>query len=458
MLRHPASYRDPSGFIFKKNHLFLRQINPSYFEEYNAIKSAGIYEQLWKKNWLISHEEIEKSDDKIIIQPDQLDFVTYPYEWSFTAYKHAAQLTLRLQLFLLEQGFSLKDGSAFNITFHQGKALFIDTLSIEKYRENEPWKALKQFNEHFFAPLVLAQEHGSFYLKTLQHRIDGFPLKEASRLLSWKSKFNPTIYSHIHFLGKKENKNTGELVEDTNSKGLSKAAQIKMLKSLELHISEMSLKENTEWSAYYQQTNYQDEAFEIKKKLVANWTHEINAQKVIDLGGNDGTFGKEALKHASQVIVSDIDQSAVDSCYTNTLKIKETRIIPIVTDLMQPAAGIGFNNEERDSFIERVKGYSPDLSMALALIHHITLSGNVPFEMSAVFFKSLSPYLIIEFPDREDSWVQFILDSKRDARHLFDDYNLAHFEESYAKHYSIVKKEQIPNTHRTLFLLKRHEG
>lgn len=457
MLRHPASYRDPSGFIFKRDQLYLRQINPSYFEEYQAIKKSGIYEELWHKGWLIRHEELSKSDDHIIIQPQQLEFISYPYEWPFTAYKHAAQLTLRLQLFLLEKGFSLKDGSAFNITFHKGKALFIDTLSIERYRENEPWKALKQFSEHFFAPLVLTSYYGSFYLKTLLHRIDGFPLKEASTLLPWKTKFNPTIYSHIHFLGKKENKNTGELIEDIVSKGLSKNAQMKMLKSLELHISEMTLKENTEWSAYYQQTNYNKEAFDLKKLIIANWTASIKAEKVIDLGGNDGTFGKVTLPQASQVIVSDIDQSAVNQCYTDNLKNRETRLIPLVTDLMQPAAGIGFNNEERDSFIARVKNFYPDVTMALALIHHITLSGNVPFEMSAAFFKSLSPYLIIEFPDREDSWVQFILKSKRDAIHLFDDYSLTNFEKSYLQHFQIIKKETIKGSRRTLFLFKRNE-
>lgn len=458
MLRHPASYRDPSGFIFKKDGLYLRQINPSYFEEYQAIKKAGVFEALWSKGWLIPHEEISSSVTEIILEPEQIDFITYPYEWSFTAYKHAAQLTLRVQLFLLEKGFSLKDGSAFNITFHKGKAVFIDTLSIERYRENEPWKGLKQFNEHFFAPLVLAKYYGSFYLKTLQHRIDGFPLKEAALLLPFSSKFNPTIYSHIHFLGKKENKKTGTLVEDTTHKGLSKMAQIKMLKSLELHINDMSLKENTEWSSYYQQTNYEDASFELKKNKISLWTQEVSAQKVIDLGGNNGTFSLEALKHAQQVIVSDIDQSAIDYCYNQSIKNKESRLIPLVADLLQPAAGIGFNNEERTSFINRVKGYEVDMSMALALIHHITLSGNVPFKMSAAFFKSLSPYLIIEFPDREDSWVQFILDSKRDARHLFDDYNLASFEKAYGNHFTILKKEKIHQTHRTLFLMKRHEG
>jgi hypothetical protein len=87
----------------------------------------------------------------------QLDFITYSYEWNFSQYKRAAQLTLRLQIFLLENSFSLKDASAFNMAFHKGKAICIDNLGIEKYKENTPWSTLKQFNEHFFGPLLLAQ-------------------------------------------------------------------------------------------------------------------------------------------------------------------------------------------------------------------------------------------------------------------------------------------------------------
>jgi hypothetical protein len=75
--------------------------------------------------------------------------------------------------------------------------------------------------------------------------------------------------------------------------------------------------------------------------------------------------------------------------------------------------------------------------------------------MSAAFFASLSPYLIIEFPDREDSWVQYILDSKRDARHLFDDYGVSAFAKAYSQFYHFDKQEIIPGTHRTLFLMRR---
>ncbi len=409
---------------------------------------------LFDKNWLISHEEIDVDADKITLRPLQLDFISYPYEWSFTQYKHAAQLTLRIQMFLLEHGFSLKDASAFNVTFYKGKALFIDTLSIERYKENQPWRALKQFSEHFFGPLLMTQRYGSRHLKTLLHSINGCELSEVKKHLSWKDRFHPTIHSHISLLSREETATPETQTQSHNKKiNLSKTDQLKILKVLESHIGNMQLQENTEWSKYYDHTNYESASFELKKDLLKNWIVGLNAKKVVDLGGNDGTFGKVLLDGIEKLIVCDIDQSAIDHCYLNSLK--DHKITSIVGDIMQPAPAIGFNNTERESLIDRLINFQPDVTLALALIHHITLTGNVPFEMSAAFFARLSKHLIIEFPDREDSWVQFILDSKRDARHLFDDYNEEAFAKAYQEKYTIIKAEKIAGTERTLFLMER---
>ena len=452
-MRHPASYRDPSGFIFRKDGKLYRQVNPVFFEDYEFCLKQNIYQKLQDKNWLVNHEEISRDVNAIILQPEPIDFISYPYEWSYTQYKHAAQLTLRIQLFLLENNCSLKDASAFNVTFHEGKAIFMDTLSIEPYRENAPWRALKQFSEHFLAPLFMAEKYGSRHLKTLLHQINGCDLNEVKQHLGIKDRFNPVLHSHIKLLAQNENANPKSVSESAGSAKLSKTDQVKILKVLDGYISKMELKENTEWSAYYDEINYDQKSFERKKQLIKEWFSDLNLKKAVDLGGNDGTFGDVILDQVNQVMVCDIDQSAVDQCYRNHLK--SGKVHSLVTDLMQPAPAIGFENQERESFIDRLISWQPDLSMALALIHHITLTGNVPFEMSAAFFARLSPYLIIEFPDREDSWVSFILDSKRDARHLFDFYGVDAFAKAYQQHYTILKSEKIEGTERTLFLMQK---
>lgn len=149
---HEASFRDPSGYMFHDSDTLRRVINPIYFPQYQKLKSSGFFKTLIDQGLLISHEETSVSNEKIIITPERIPFVTNPYEWSFEQFKHAALHTLKIQKYALSKGFILKDASAYNATFHNGKPIFIDTLSFDFYEEDMPWRAYKQFITHFFGP------------------------------------------------------------------------------------------------------------------------------------------------------------------------------------------------------------------------------------------------------------------------------------------------------------------
>ncbi|WP_124979603.1 class I SAM-dependent methyltransferase [Nonlabens xiamenensis] len=456
MQRHPSSFRDPSGYVFMDQGKLYRKILPSYFETYDQLNDQGIYQSLFDKAWLIPHEEISRDDQSIIICPQKIELITYPYEWSFTQYKHAAQLTLRIQSFLLKRNCSLKDASAFNISFYQGKAIHLDTLSIEPYQQDQPWKALLQFNQHFLGPLLLAQRQGSHALKSLLYRIEGVPLKEVKSHLGLLSRFHPVLYPHVHLLAKTEVGTLQQHAQVQDKATLNKDSQLKMLKALDLYIGDMEMKENTEWSQYYDHTNYDEDSFQEKKDLIASWCQELQPKTIMDVGGNDGTFGRQLLNQLEHLVVADIDQPAIDQCYKKS--IQTGKVTSLVCDLSQPSPGLGFENQERDALIKRWEEFAPDAVLALALIHHLSLGNNLPFEMTAAFFARFSPYLIIEFPHREDSWVQFLLDSKRDARHLFDGYHVSAFAKAYQQYFKLIKSTPIKGTHRTLFLFQRHEG
>jgi hypothetical protein len=453
--RHQASFRDPSGFIFNDGETLRRSILPIYFKQYNALKDKGVFESLIKNKLLIAHTETSVGKDQIVITPEPIPFITNPFEWSFDQYKHAALLTLKIQKYALSKGFILKDASAYNVTFHKGKPIFIDTLSFDFYEENTPWRAYKQFITHFFGPLVLASYHGTEILKMMQTHIDGIPVKLIASLLPAKTKLSSTLYTNIHLAAKMESKHSEDYKAETKITKLSLKQQNNILDNLYDYIKNLKLKEASEWGNYYTKTNYNDDAFIAKKELIATWVKVINPQKLIDVGGNDGTFARTVLKEVPDVIVTDIDSNAVAQNYQQVFDNKETNMLPFVCDVLQPAPGIGFNNTERESLIERLKIYAPDVTMALALIHHITLSGNVPFDKSASFFASFSENLIIEFPMREDTWVESLLVRKREFINHFDFYNLADFETAYKTYFSLEKKEQVAGTKRVLYLFKR---
>ncbi|MBT8261707.1 MAG: class I SAM-dependent methyltransferase [Bacteroidia bacterium] len=452
---HEASFRDPSGYMFFDNDVLRRAINPIYFEQYEALNKSGLFNALVKKGLLIPHQETEVSSDKIVITPEPIPFITNPYEWSFEQYKHAALLTLQIQKFALSRGFILKDASAYNVTFHKGKPVFIDTLSFDFYEEGSPWRAFKQFIMHFFGPLVLAHYHGAEILKMMQTHIDGIPLKLIVSLLPGKSRFSSTLYTNIHLLAKLESKHSDDYKAETKIAKLSKKAQNNMLENLFNYIKKMDLKESSEWGDYYDKTNYNTDSFNAKKELIRSWVKPLAPQRLIDVGGNDGTFARTVIEEVPHVIVTDIDSNAVAHNYLQARDKNEENMLAFVCDVLQPAPGIGFNNTERESLIERLQNYAPDITMALALIHHITLSGNVPFEKSAEFFAKFSKYLIIEFPKREDSWVESLLVRKREFINHFDFYNEKEFEKGYLKYFTLEKKEEIKGTQRVLYLLKR---
>ncbi len=453
--RHSSSFRDPSGFIFEDQGVVKRSISKLYFKQYEALKSSGVFEKLQHAGLLIAHKECSNSPSEIIIEPEQIPFFTYPYEWSFDQYKAAALLTLRIQKFALEHDFSLKDASAFNITFHKGRMVFIDTLSFDFYEENTPWRAFKQFVSHFFGPLLLAKYHGSESLKLMNTFIDGIPIKMLSSMLPFKTKLNPFLYSNVHLLAKFEERHSEDYDGQTKQARLSKKGQLNIVEGLYDYIKKMSLNStSSEWGNYYDKTNYAVDAFDQKSDIIERWIKTLNTRTLIDVGGNDGTFVRKIEHDLDQALVCDIDYNAVDVNYRLTKKHKEAYMLPFVFDVLNPSANIGFNHQERDSFLKRIQGFAPDVTMALAVIHHMSLSGNIPFEMSAEFFSSFSKYLIIEFPKREDSWVQRLLNTKGEFKSHFDFYSIAHFEKCYQSYFTLVEEKAIDHSERVMYLFK----
>ena len=161
----PSSFRDPSGFLFFQNGTLYRQISRSYKENYDLLMNSGLYESLVSRQLLIPHEEVcveEDNPDKPyrIIKPDPIPFISYPYEWCFSQMKDAALTTLEIQKHSMDFGMSLKDCSAYNIQFRNGKPIFIDTLSFERYIAGRPWVAYGQFCRHFLASLGACRLNG----------------------------------------------------------------------------------------------------------------------------------------------------------------------------------------------------------------------------------------------------------------------------------------------------------
>ena len=452
--KHSSSFRDPSGYVFLDNKVLKRVVLPKYFTQYHALKKSGFYQKAMQHGLLIPHTESKSEKDSIELIPEEIPFISYPYEWSFNQLKDAALHTLKLQKYAVNNGFVLKDASAFNIAFHHGKTIFIDTLSFDFYTQDSPWKAFKMFVQHFLSPLVLAYYHGASILKLLQTHIDGIPLSLTSSLLPWKSKLSPMIYTNIHLLAKAELKYINQTGKKFNEVKVKKERHLNHLDALYSFIQGLKINQQTEWGNYYDNIHYNDTSLTFKKNQISEWVSYLGVKTVVDVGGNDGTMVRSFHNNLDFAIVGDIDENAVDLNYQKIKEQMGSNIIPLLLDILQPTPALGFNSKERFSIIKRLSKLNPDLTLALALVHHISLSGNVPFLKTAEFFARFSNYLIIEFPNRDDDMVQLLLNQKRDFKNHFDFYSVENFEKDFGVFFEIKKRVPIPKSNRILYQME----
>ncbi len=456
----PSSFRDPSGFLFYQDGVIYRQINHIYKENYDFLTYSGLYKTLVDAELLIHHEEVDldypKHDNVYkIIRPEPIQFVSYPYEWCFSQLKDAALLTLEIQKKSLNSGMILKDASAYNIQFRKGKPIFIDTLSFEKYCEGKPWAAYRQFCQHFLAPLALMRYTDMQLNQLFRVYIDGVPLYLASKLLPFQTRLKFSLLTHIHLHAKSQKHFADTSLDKDKIKKMKKykfshTSMLRFVDYLESAVKKLKWKpQHTEWGDYYEDTNYSKDAIYHKKELVAKYLDKANAKIVWDLGANIGLFSRIASDRGIQTISFDIDSTAVEKNYLKCVGKGETNNLPLLRDLTNPSPNMGWQNRERMSIIERNPA---DTVFALALIHHLAISNNLPLNMIADFFSQICNTLIIEFVPKNDSQVQRLLSFRED---IFPNYTQRTFEKAFDKYFAIQDFEKIRDTKRTLYLMEK---
>ena len=450
-----SSFRDPSGFLFSKNNILYRQINDRYKPDYELLIKSGLYKELTDRGDLIPHDEVDislkVSDDAYkIICPEFIPFISYPYEWCFSELKDAALLTLNIQKMALQHGMSLKDANAYNIQFVRGKPVFIDTLSFEQYREDIPWFAYLQFCQHFLAPLTLMKYKDLRCNQWFKINMDGIPLDLASKLLPVSTRFGLKTLFHIHVHAwSQKHYSQRSISKKKRKKKFSKFSFLALIDSLESAVQKLKWKpKGTEWADYYSDTNYTDNAQLHKKQLVSEFIDAERPKSLWDIGANEGTFSRIASDKGIHTIAFDIDPACVEMNYLEVRKHVETNMLPLLLDVTNPSPGIGWNNCERMSLISRGP---TECLLALALIHHLAISHNVPLQNIAMFFSNICGSLIIEWIPKEDSQVKRLFTVRDD---IFDDYTQESFEKNFKNYFEIVKSVSIRESMRVLYLMK----
>ncbi|HEY9068836.1 MAG TPA: SAM-dependent methyltransferase [Candidatus Ozemobacteraceae bacterium] len=418
---------------------------------------SGLYARLIEDGLLIRHEEtgeppLDPEGCFRVIRPETVRFISHPCEWSFSQLRDAARAALALQSLAMNYGMRLKDASAFNFQLHEGRIVLLDTLSFEKARADEPWPAYQQFCRHFLAPLALMSRVDVSLGRLSQLHLDGIPLDLASRLLPLRTWFSFQLLMHLHLHARAQSSLASDTPHPAAGRKVHPQAVRGIVDGLQSAIEALDWHPaGTTWAEYYTNTNYSETGFTEKRELVAGLIDRVSPGTAWDLGANTGVFSRLASERGALTVAWDIDPAAVERNYRDVRSRGDTRLLPLLLDLTNPTPAFGWAHTERASFADR----GPvDLVMALALIHHLVIGNNLPFDRVAAFLAGLGRHLIIEFVPREDSQVQRLLAVRKD---IFTGYSQAAFEASMACRFDTLAAMPVRDTKRTLFLMKSRE-
>jgi hypothetical protein len=454
----PGSWRDPSGFVFRRDGVLYRQVNRVASEEWSALETSGFLAGLQSAGLLVAHEPApldvaaDASRAAAVIRPEPLPLITYPYEWSFGQLKAAALLTLDIQRRAVAAGFTLRDASAYNVQFRAGRPILIDTLSFRRAAQGAPWIAYRQFCEHFLAPLALMSLRDVRLGGLLRTHLDGIPLDLAASLLPARTRLSLGLGSHVHLHARAQRQHADRPVAagSPDAKAMSPTRQAALLDSLTRVTTGFDwAPEGTEWADYGERSSYDDQSAAAKDALVEGAIRTMAPSVVWDLGANAGRYSAIAARHVERVVALDIDPAASERHWRSIVGRGETRVLPILQDLADPSPAIGWDARERLSLFDRAEGAT---LLALALVHHLAIGRNVPLPMLSATLARLGDGLIIEWVPKGDTMVDRLLASRED---VFPDYTESGFQAAFAPVWTTVDRLPVAGTARVLYLMRR---
>ena len=448
-----GSFRDPDARVAYLNDSVYRIVYPNGFKKFDLIKKILQNKSIAK--YLIDTKEVDKEELKLIefetnedvkvFKHKKIDYISYPYEWSFYRLKDAALHHLNLHINLLKNNATLIDA------YSNYSPIFIDIMSIKEYSEGEFWTGHKQFCESFLNPLVLKSKLGIDYNNWFKGNLEGIDTGELSKLLKFRHMFSWNIFYNIFLLNyfeKKYKKN--EDLKVTKNKKLKKSYYLSILTNLINFIDSLKpKKEVSVWGEYSRDNTYNEEEKKNKYEFISNYFNKNKFDRVLDLGCNNGEYSKLAIQSGCNSVVGlDYDLNAIDEAYLISKK-ERLNFLPLYFDVSNPSSDIGWNQKERKGFMERLNF---DSVLALAFEHHLAIAKNIPLEDVVSWITSLAPKGIIEFVPKNDVTIQSMIKLKGD---IFPNYNLENFKNFLSKKTKITSEKIVSRSGRTLFSFEK---
>jgi SAM-dependent methyltransferase len=459
------SWRDPAGFVVRDRHRVLRAINPGH---------VLVVERLLKSDWLQAHMRAGRisrswwTEDGPAeygaiagtagrwLEHERVEFPVYPHEITALQLYDAAKLTLNLALDALEHGWSMKDGTAWNVLFTSQGPIFCDLLSFEPLVSTRIWSGYAQFQRCFTIPLLLSKYLGIAPRTWFLAEREGVTPEAARRMLSgltaWTQPALEAVTLPTLFAGRgRQARSAAAHAPITASRPevqshLLRATFTRLMK----HIEGLKPTSRTSKWSHYRATrdHYSDADLRLKEDHVRNALSDPEVRTVLDLGCNTGEYSELAANLGKTVVSIDTDDESVQRLYTASCRSRAL-ITPLVMNIARPNPSLGWLNAEVPAFLERASG-AFECVLALGLVHHLLVTERAPLLQIADLFGRLSTHtLVVEWIDPEDPRF---LELASDNLPLYQSATQEAFEAALTRHFILQTRLQLPERRtRTLY-------
>ena len=450
----PGSFRDPESRVFYAGDDVYRALSADGLSDFEALEATGLLDgervvrterasDIAALRGLLVHEPAG------VLRHERIPFVSYPYEWTFSMLKDAALLQLDLLLAGLEHDMVLKDSTPYNVQFTGAHPTFVDVGSFERIREGEPWVGYRQFCMLYLYPLLLQSAKRVPFQPWLRGSIDGIRPSEMRPLMNFRDRFRKGVFTNVILHAKLEKRyaDRPQQVKDEVKRVFKKemfVANVRKMRKLVERRRGIRPRASGPPTASATATRTTTRA--ARTSSCARWPRAATGTSSGTSAANNGRYSRIAAEGAPTVVAVDADQGPVELLYRDLREEGNEKILPLTMNLADPSPGLGWRGLERRSLPDRGK---PDLVLALALVHHVAISANVPVKEFIDWLASLDTALVIEFPTREDPMVKKLLAPKRDGLH--PDYELDFFERTLKEAFEVERSERLESGTRVLY-------
>lgn len=451
----PGSFRDRNGSIFYREGRVYRTMSPRAFANWQRLEALPFFQRHQELGTIVRTRTAEEPVEGAggVVEHERIPFISYPYEWTFGMLREAALLHLALMRDALADGFILKDASPYNVQWEGMHPVFIDVPSFEPLGPGEPWVGYRQFCELMLYPLMLQAYKGIDYRPWLRGRIDGIPADEMSRLMSKRDLLRKGVLLHVVAQAALQRRYAGS--GRNVRKGLAEAGFGKEL--IERNVAKLEAlvrglepaRTRTEWSEYDRTHSYDEVEHAAKVEFVRQAASSRRWRLAWDIGCNTGTFSRIAASHADHVVAMDADWMAIEHLYRREREGEASRrILPLVVNLADASPAQGWRGAERKDLAARGR---PDLTLCLALVHHVVITANIPLASFLDWLAELRTSLVIEFVSREDEMVQALLANREDQ---YPEYYPDSFRALLAERFDIEREQPLKGGKRLIFFAR----